>query len=121
MGALAALGLVLCARACRATSPVRGRCARRRGAGGRLPLGMGVYLSFSRGALAALAAGLIAVFLLRTRARVQLRAVPRRGRRAGAAGALSAAAAGAVCAPTRAAWRRASARERSSCAVRRRA
>jgi hypothetical protein len=70
-GALAAMGLVLCARlAGDRTRPVALRCA---AAAGAVPLGAGVYLSFSRGALAALAAGL-AVLLVLARDRAQLRA-----------------------------------------------
>jgi hypothetical protein len=61
-GALAAIGLVLCVRlAGDPTRPSRLRaCA---GAAG-VPLATGVYLSFSRGALAALAAGLVVLLLL---------------------------------------------------------
>src|SRR5947199_4555163 len=70
-GALAAIGFVLCARlAGDRTRPVALRCA---AAAGAVPLGVGVYLSFSRGALAALAAGL-AVLVVLARDRAQLRA-----------------------------------------------
>jgi hypothetical protein len=92
MGALAALGLVLCARV--SGDVARPGAVRATAAAGAVPLGMGVYLSFSRGALAALAAGLIAVIMLAP-GRVQLRAVLV-AVGAGAAGALSAAVAGAV-------------------------
>ena len=69
-GALAAMGFVLCARlAGDRTRPVALRCA---AAAGAVPLGVGVYLSFSRAALAALAAGL-AVLVIAARDRAQLR------------------------------------------------
>jgi O-Antigen ligase len=62
MGALAAIGLVLCARIVgdRDRSPA----LRSGAAAAAVPLGMGCYLSFSRGALAALAAGLLTVVVL---------------------------------------------------------
>ena len=59
MGALAAIGLVLCARL--AGDRERPRALRAAAAAVAVPLGMGCYLSFSRGALAALAAGLLAL------------------------------------------------------------
>src|SRR5436305_14348201 len=70
-GALAALGLVLCAR-------VAGDVDRRpelrvAAAAAAVPLTAGVYLSFSRGALAALAAGII-VLLVAAPSWIQLRA-----------------------------------------------
>jgi len=70
-GALAAIGFVLCARiAGDRTRPV----ALRAGAvAGSVPLALGVSLSFSRGAIAALAAGLL-VLLVLVRTRAQLRA-----------------------------------------------
>ena len=70
-GALAALGLVLCARIA-GDNDRRGelRCA---AAAAAVPLAAGVYLSFSRGALAALAAGLI-VLLVAAPSWIQLRA-----------------------------------------------
>jgi uncharacterized membrane protein YhaH (DUF805 family) len=70
-GALAALGLVLCARIA-GDNDRRGelRCA---AAAAAVPLAAGVYLSFSRGALAALAAGLI-VLLVSAPSWIQLRA-----------------------------------------------
>jgi O-Antigen ligase len=62
MGALAAIGVVLCVRlAGDATRPARLRAA---AAAATPALATGVYLSFSRGALAALAAGLLALVVL---------------------------------------------------------
>jgi O-antigen ligase/polysaccharide polymerase Wzy-like membrane protein len=55
-GALAALGLVLCARL--AGDRSRPLALRAAAAAGAAPLGLGVYLSFSRGALTALGVGL---------------------------------------------------------------
>jgi O-Antigen ligase len=61
-GALAAIGLILCARlAGDGGRPTALRCG---AAAAAVPLGMGCYLSFSRGALAALAAGLLTVVVL---------------------------------------------------------
>jgi hypothetical protein len=62
MGALAALGLVLCARV--AGDRTRPDALRVAAAAATPVLGMGVYLSFSRGALAALAAGLVVLTAL---------------------------------------------------------
>jgi O-Antigen ligase len=71
-GALAAIGVVLCARlAGDATRPGAVRAA---AAAAAAPLGMGAYLSFSRGAIACLLAGLAALVALE-RNRAQLRAV----------------------------------------------
>jgi hypothetical protein len=61
-GALAAIGLVLCARI--AGDADRRAATRAAAAAAAVPLGMGCYLSFSRGALAALVAGLIALLVL---------------------------------------------------------
>ncbi|HEV3002467.1 MAG TPA: O-antigen ligase family protein, partial [Solirubrobacteraceae bacterium] len=70
-GALAALGLVLCARlAGDRTRPLALRAA---AAAASAPLGLGVYLSFSRGALTALGVGL-AVLLALAPTWAQLRA-----------------------------------------------
>jgi hypothetical protein len=92
MGALAVIGLILCARV--AGDGARPAALRAGAAAAAVPLGMGCYLSFSRGALAALGAGLLVlVFLAPTRA--QLRAVLLT-LAAGAAGALAAAASPAV-------------------------
>jgi hypothetical protein len=62
MGALGALGLVLCARV--AGDRTRPDALRIAAAGGAPVLGMGIYLSFSRGALAAVAAGLVVLTAL---------------------------------------------------------
>jgi O-Antigen ligase len=62
MGALAAIGFVLCARL--AGDHTRPAALRAAGAAAAVPLATGVYVSFSRGALAALAAGLVALVLL---------------------------------------------------------
>ncbi|HZG49881.1 MAG TPA: O-antigen ligase family protein [Thermoleophilaceae bacterium] len=72
MGALAAIGFVLCARV--AGEPERPAVMRAAAAAASAPLGMGVYLSFSRGALGALAAGLVALVALAPH-RPQLRAL----------------------------------------------
>jgi hypothetical protein len=70
MGALAAIGVVLAVRlAGDRARPTWMRCA---AAAGSAPLALGVYLSFSRGALAALALGLVLLALL-ARDRAQLR------------------------------------------------
>ncbi|QEC49567.1 hypothetical protein FSW04_19660 [Baekduia soli] len=62
MGALAAMGVVLCARlGGDATRPVALRCA---AAAAAAPLGAGLYLTFSRGGLAACAAGLVVLLAL---------------------------------------------------------
>ena len=58
-GALAAIGLVLCARL--AGDVTRPRALRIAAAAAAAPLGMGAYLSFSRGAIACLLAGLAAL------------------------------------------------------------
>ena len=73
-GALAALGIVLCARLAGDGSRPRG--VRIAAAAGVVPLGLGITLSFSRGALAALAAGL-AVLCVLAPERAQLWAVGR--------------------------------------------
>lgn len=86
MGELAAIGLVLCARL--AGDRARPAAVRMLAAAAAAPLGLGVYTSFSRGALFAGVAGLIALIAI----------VPRREQLAGVlicvgAGVLSAAAA----------------------------
>jgi hypothetical protein len=72
MGALAALGAILCARI--AGDPTRPRWMRAAAAAGGVPLAMGVWLSYSRGALAALAVGVLALAALAL-TRAQLRAL----------------------------------------------
>src|SRR3954471_8505337 len=72
-GAFAALGLVLAAGL--AGEPERPRPLRAAAAAAAAPLGLAVYLTFSRGALGALAAGLMLLLALRPTAG-QLRAVP---------------------------------------------
>jgi O-Antigen ligase len=72
MGELAALGFVLCARI--AGDSERPRPLRAAAAAASAPLGMGLYLSFSRGALFACAAGLVALFVAAPR-REQLEAI----------------------------------------------
>jgi hypothetical protein len=72
MGAVAAMGLVLCTRM---AADERRPAALRAGAAAAVaPLGAGIYLSFSRGAVAAVAAGLLVLVLLAPE-RAQLRAV----------------------------------------------
>ena len=61
-GALAALGLVLCARL--AGDRSRPLAMRAAAAAASAPLGLGVYLSFSRGALTALGVGLVVLLAL---------------------------------------------------------
>jgi O-Antigen ligase len=61
-GAVAAIGLILCARL--AGDRARPPALRAAAAAAAVPLGMGCYLSFSRGALAALAAGLLTLVVL---------------------------------------------------------
>ncbi len=65
MGELAALGVVLCARL--AGDRTRPAWVRDLAAAALAPLGLGLYLSFSRGALFACAAGLIALVVLAPR------------------------------------------------------
>ena len=72
MGELAAIGIVLCAAL--AGAPHRPRWMGRLAAAATAPLALGLYLSFSRGALFACLAGLIAV-LVAAPARAQLRAL----------------------------------------------
>ena len=90
MGALAAIGLVLCARI--AGDRDREPALRAAAAAAAVPLGMGCYLSFSRGAFAALAAGLLALIVLaptgaQLRAAVLVLAAGRRRRDRGSGGA----------------------------------
>jgi hypothetical protein len=89
IGATAAIGFVLCARL--AGDTTRLAYIRALASGGAVPLAVGVYLSFSRGALAALAAGLLTLIAFAP-TRAQLRAVAATV----AAGAAAAAVAGAL-------------------------
>jgi uncharacterized integral membrane protein len=61
-GALAAIGLVLCAHL--AADRSRPAAARMMAAAASVPLGAGIYLSFSRGAIAAAAVGLVTLVAL---------------------------------------------------------
>lgn len=70
-GALAAIGFVLCTRL--AGDTARAKALRVAAAGAAAPLAVGVYLTFSRGALAAAGCGLLVLALLAPR-REQLRA-----------------------------------------------
>jgi O-antigen ligase len=88
MGELAALGLVLCVRL--AGDEVRARWVRGLALAAVVPLGSGLYISFSRGALFACGAGVIALVVL----------VPRRRQLAGlVAGVVFGALGGALTAP----------------------
>jgi hypothetical protein len=70
-GALAAIGLVLCARL--AGTPSRPSAMRMVAAAGCAPLGLGIYLTYSRGAIAAALVGLV-VLLATAPTWLQLRA-----------------------------------------------
>jgi hypothetical protein len=72
MGELAGLGLVLCARL--AGDRVRPAALRAAAAAASAPLGLGLYVSFSRGAVFAALAGLVALLALAPR-REQLQAI----------------------------------------------
>jgi hypothetical protein len=87
MGELAAIGIVLCVRL--AGDGTRPRVMRSLAAGATAPLGLALYISFSRGALFACLAGLVALMVLAP-TREQLGALVR-----GVAAAVLAAAAGA--------------------------
>ena len=71
MGAVAAMGLVLCTRL--AADERRPNALRAVAAAAVAPLGAAIYLTFSRGAIAAVAAGLLVLVLL-ARERAQIRA-----------------------------------------------
>jgi O-antigen ligase len=73
MGATCALGLVLATRV--AGDATRQAWMRPVAAAAAVPLGVGVYLSFSRGAIAAVVAGLVVLALI-ARERAQIRALP---------------------------------------------
>jgi hypothetical protein len=62
MGALAAVGFVLCARL--AGDASRPSSSRGAGAAAAAPLGLAVYMTYSRGALGALAAGVVVLLVL---------------------------------------------------------
>jgi hypothetical protein len=70
-GGVAAVGLLLALRI--AGDPARPAAVRGAAAAAGVPLGLGVYLTFSRGALAAVAAGLVVLIALAPRLRPQLR------------------------------------------------
>src|SRR3954470_15137253 len=72
MGALAAVGAILCVRL--ADDPGRPRAMRAAAAAGAVPLAVGVQLSYSRGALAALGIGLLVLAAL-SLTRAQLTAI----------------------------------------------
>ena len=72
LGLLAAIGLVLAIRV--AGDPERERWMRAASAAAGVALGLGVYLSFSRGALAAVAAGVLFLIALAPHGRPQLQA-----------------------------------------------
>jgi O-antigen ligase len=71
LGSVAAVGLVLAVRV--AGDPGRGGRLRAAAAAAGVPIALAVYLSFSRGALAALAAGLVMLMALAPHGRPQLR------------------------------------------------
>jgi O-antigen ligase/polysaccharide polymerase Wzy-like membrane protein len=71
-GAVAAVGLLLAVRI--AGDPERRKRVRAAAAAAGVALGLGSYLTFSRGALAAVAAGMVVLFALAPQARPQLRA-----------------------------------------------
>ena len=92
MGGMAALGIVLAARV--AGDPGRTPALRAAAAAAAVPLGLGVYMSFSRGALLSASLGLIALCVLAPalhgQARACLTAAVGAGLAAGAAAALPA-------------------------------
>ena len=101
-----------CARASRATASARA-ALRAAAAAAAVPLGMGCYLSFSRGALAALAAGLLALVVARRAERRASCAPARSWLGAGARRRRSPRPRRRRSAPAPARWPRASARARS--------
>jgi O-antigen ligase len=72
-GILAAVGLVLAVHI--AGDPVRERAIRAAAAAAAVTLGLGVYLTYARGALAAAAVGLVVLLALAPAVRPQLRAI----------------------------------------------
>jgi O-antigen ligase len=73
LGILAVVGLLLAVRV--AGDPDRPRALRGAAAAAGVPIALGVYLSFARGALAAFAVGLLVVVALTPAIRLQLRAI----------------------------------------------
>lgn len=73
LGLLAVVGLLLAIRV--AGAPERPRALRGAAAAAGVPIALGVYLSFARGALAALAVGLLVIVALAPGIRLQLRAI----------------------------------------------
>jgi O-Antigen ligase len=73
LGILAAMGLVLSVRV--AGDPRRARELRAAMAGAGVPLGLAVYLTFGRGPLAGLAAGMLVLLALAPTGRAQLRGI----------------------------------------------
>jgi hypothetical protein len=73
LGLLAAIGFVLAVRV--AGDSDRGRALRAAAAAAGVPLGLGVYLTFARGALAAVVAGLVVLIALAPGVRMQLRSL----------------------------------------------
>jgi O-antigen ligase len=73
MGIVAAIGTVLALRV--AGDPTRERALRAAAAAAAVPLALGVYLTYARGALAALGVGVLVLLALAPSARAQLRAI----------------------------------------------
>jgi O-Antigen ligase len=73
LGLLAAMGMILAVRV--AGDPARERALRAGAATAGVPLGLTVYLTYARGALAALAAGALVLLALAPRGRPQLRSI----------------------------------------------
>ncbi len=73
LGLFAAMGLLLAIRI--AGDPGRVRGLRAAAAAAGVPLGLGVYLTFARGALAAVAVGVVVLLALAPAARAQLRSI----------------------------------------------
>jgi hypothetical protein len=83
VGVVAAVGMVLAVRI--AGDPSRAALLRAAAAFAGVPLGLGVYLTYARGALAALAVGLVVLFALAPAGRAQGRAIVTIGAAAGLA------------------------------------
>jgi hypothetical protein len=73
LGLLAGFGVVLCAHI--AGDLERGRALRAAAAAAGVPLGLGLYLTFARGALGACLAGLVVLLALAPQGRSQLRSI----------------------------------------------